>query len=110
MDKHTLLKILIEQNDTKLKNKEDQLIVEVNQAYKKAITKATEEFKALEKVSSDTKVNSEEVKKILARMIGSFRAEFEVIISPFQKELENCYDEALEESALLVASSMEEKI
>jgi len=96
-------KKLIEQNDLDLKKREDELIKEVNKAYDKAIKRAMVEFKYLEKINPKVKPSSIQVRKIVERVIKTFGNEFNKLADPFQKELVHQYEEALKESATLLA-------
>jgi hypothetical protein len=105
MNKLELLKQLVGQNDTRLKKAEDKLTKEVDQIYKRAVAKATEEFRALEKVSPDAKVDSKEVRAIIQRAMKAYDKEFEQLAGLFQAEITKCYDESLEETSLLIGAN-----
>lgn len=107
MNKHELLISLISQNDSKLKSTEDRLIHDIDKAYAKAIGGASKEFEELGRVNQGVKANSADVKKILDRMIASFMEEFGALDEPFKKELSGCYEDALEETSLLLAAGEE---
>jgi len=98
------LQHVIEQNDVELKNREDALIQKVNHAYDEAIKEAVEEFQYLLKLNPKVKPSSGQVKRILDRTIGAFRAEFETLVDPFQKELVAQYEAGLREASQILAS------
>ncbi len=105
VNKLELLKQLISQNDTRLKKAEDKLTKQVDQIYNRAVVRATEEFKALEKLSPDAKVDSKEVRAIVQRAIKAYDEEFEKLVKPFEEEISKCYDESLEETSLLIGAT-----
>lgn len=103
------IKKLIEKNDEELKKREDILIRKVDAAYEEAIKQAKKEFLYLTKVNPDIKPSHEQVKKIIMRMIASFRGEFGKLVKPFQEELVRQYEDALTEAASILAVRDEEK-
>ena len=94
---------LIEQNDEDLSKRETELIRNVNKAYKEAIMQAVKEFQYLAKINPLIKPSSEQVKKIVARVIESFSSEFNKLSEPFRKELLRQYEKGLVEAAQLLA-------
>jgi hypothetical protein len=109
MKKEEFLRLLIEQNDSKLTRTEGKLKREIDRIYEKAVAEAVKEFKALEKTHPNAKANSAKVKKIIDKVWKAFEKEFEKLVEPIQKETFNCYDEGLEETALAVAAGEGEK-
>lgn len=97
--------MLIGSNDQKLKLREQRFIQEVNTAYEKAVEKSIREFKKLEKLSSDSKIESREVKLILARALAVFQAEFAVLSEPLQEVMEESYEEGLNETGQILAAA-----
>ena len=98
------IKMLIGSNDQKLKLREQRFIQEVNTAYEKAVEKSIREFKKLEKLSVDTKLNSREVKLIVARALAVFQAEFEVLSEPLKEAMVESYEEGLSETGQILAA------
>jgi len=93
---------MIEQDDQKLKLRENELINKINDAYDRAITAARKEFKALEAVSENKKVSSQEVKRILEKTMTVFKKEYDILIAPIQKMTLECYEEGLEETGKIL--------
>lgn len=96
-------KLLIEQNDRKIKKSEDTLKKEIDRIYEKAVAAAIKEFRALEKADPNAKADSEEVQKIIGKVEKAFRKEFIKLVESIQKETLECYDDGVEETALLIA-------
>jgi len=100
--KMTDIQKVIEQDDQKLKLRENELINKINDAYDRAITAARKEFKALEAVSENKKVSSQEVKRILKKTMTVFKKEYDTLIEPIQKMTLECYEEGLEETGKIL--------
>jgi protoporphyrinogen oxidase len=97
---------LIEQNDDKLKVREDKLIERINLAYEKAIKEAIKEFKHLEKI--DQKPSRVQVANILKKTMNAFSEEMEKLVDPITKATIESYDEGLNETGQIVKASREE--
>jgi TRAP-type C4-dicarboxylate transport system substrate-binding protein len=96
---------LIEMNDTKLKNREDRLLQEVNQVYDKAVEKATEKLKEL----NSEELTRESVKRVLEEVSVSFSLEFEKLAEPFRKAILESYDEGLKETGNILEENKNDK-
>lgn len=101
------IKRVIEANDQKLKLREQRLIQEMNTAYERAIEEATREFRKLEKLSPGANLSDETVKRILAKVLGAFQAEFEVLVEPLQEAMKESYGEGLSETGKILEASKE---
>lgn len=108
MKKEELLRLLVEQNDTKLKRTEGRLQKGIDKIYKEAVSEAFVEFHKLENVDPEATVDSEEVQKIIDKVWKAFTKKFEELAEPIQKETLDCYDEGIEETSLVVASGENE--
>jgi hypothetical protein len=100
---------LIGTNDEDVKKREDLLIQKVNIAYEKAIKRAVVEFKYFEKLNDKIKPTSGQVRRIVERVITSFKGEFDELVEPFQKELISQYENGLKEASQLLAIRDQEK-
>jgi hypothetical protein len=94
---------LIEENDSELKAREDELIQQVNGAYEKAVKEAVKEFTYLSKLNPNIKPSSAQVKKIVENVMDGFGKEFNKLAEPFRKELLLQYEKGLKEASLLLA-------
>jgi len=101
------IKKVVEENDRILKNREQELIQKINEVYDKAVRKATEEFKPLEKI--DLMSINTQVKRILARTIKVFQDEMKTLVEPIAKATRESYEEGLRETGHILEAMEEEK-
>ncbi len=98
------LRRIIESNDQKLKVREQKLIRDIDIAYEKAVKEAIKEFKYLEKLNPDVKPSNSQVKKILIKALNAFQEEYNSLIEPIKKAMEESYGDGLSEAGQILTS------
>jgi hypothetical protein len=103
-----MIREVIEQVDNIISNEEEILIRLANERYDLALKAAVKEFKAMEKLGPDEKMDGEAVQKIIGKALDAFNQEFDRLTEPIQKATLRCYDLGLKETGQIIEEANKE--